>query len=234
MKRLPSGRFEVPIIWMEEQELGQSYNVCYERNRQLFGKLNETQIEQFLKILRDYQDSGIITVTNKKETEGYFVPFVLVWRKSSTTPLRVCLDASQRTNNGVSANDIQVIGPRLQPDIVIQLLKFRRDLVAVIADISQMYLNILVRPEDRKFQKSILNIPGYETQQITYNILMFGGRCSPYVSQKVIKQLAFEEREQFPLGCQLLDSSTYIDDIAFSVGDSEQGKRAIQELIDGN
>lgn len=63
-------------------------------------------------------------------------------------------------------------GPKLQPDIVVQLLGFRRYPFAFVSDVSQMYPSISVRPEDRKYQRSILNIPGQPVQEIQYNTVL--------------------------------------------------------------
>lgn len=63
-----------------------------------------------------------------------------------------------RRRNGLSYNDIQLIGRKLQPDLVMQLLKFRQHKFCITADISQMCLNILIQEEDRKYQRSIILI----------------------------------------------------------------------------
>lgn len=228
-KRLPCGRYEVPLIWGSQQELGNSYNICFRRNRRLLEKLDKTQIQEVLNVLRKYRDSDIIRVC--KDNEGtYYAPFVFVWRNTVTTPLRICLDASQKSSNGLSVNDIQLVGAKLQPDIVEQLLRFRQHRVAVIADISQMYLNIRVREEDRKYQRSILNIPESPVQEIEYNTVLFGATCAPFLAQRVIKQLAIDEKERFPLGADVLKTCAYIDDIAYSKPSNDMAKESLKEL----
>ena len=53
----------------------------------------------------------------------YFLPHHAIIRNSSTTTkVRVVFDGSQKTDNGVSLNDLQHIGPALQADIYAILL----------------------------------------------------------------------------------------------------------------
>lgn len=49
-RRLPCGRYEVPLIWGTDQELGDSYNVCFQKN-------------QVVDLFRAQSDSDIIHKT---------------------------------------------------------------------------------------------------------------------------------------------------------------------------
>lgn len=229
--RQPDGRYVVPLIFGLESQLGDSYNVCFRRNQRTFQKLNDVQTKEFLKILSNYQTDGIISLCSDKKEGNYYAPFVLVWRSSLTTPLRICLDDSQKSSNGLSVNDIQLVGKKLQPDLMEHLLRFRQNPVAIIADIAQMYLQILIREEDRKFQRSIINLPGHHVQEIEYNTLLFGATCAPFLSQRVIQSLAKDEAENYPLGAAVLRESAYIDDVIFSTKDNQTAKKTLLELI---
>ena len=55
---------------------------------------------------------------------------------SSTTKLRVVFDASAKSSNGISLNDILMVGPTLYPSITDILIRFRSYKVAISADIS--------------------------------------------------------------------------------------------------
>lgn len=230
-ERLPTGQYVVPLLWGTDRKLGDSYNVCFKRNQRVLERLKPVQVSQMLDVLSAYRDADIITLCSDGKQGEYYAPFVMVWRKSVTTPLRICLDASQKSTNGLSVNDIQLIGAKLQPDLVEQLLRFRQHPVAMIADIAQMYLNILVREADRKFQRSILNLPGRPVQEIEYNTVLFGATCAPYLAQRTIKQLAHDEVENYPEATNILLTSCYIDDIIYSVEDIKQAQETIDQLI---
>lgn len=55
----------------------------------------------------------------------YYLPHHCVIKESSaTTKLRVVFDASSKTTEGVSLNDILMVGPVLQQDLFSILLRF--------------------------------------------------------------------------------------------------------------
>ncbi|KRX48755.1 hypothetical protein T09_14883, partial [Trichinella sp. T9] len=60
---------------------------------------------------------------------------------------RVVFDGSAEMN-GASLNRCLEPGPKLQPDLVAILLRFRRSRIGIQADIEKMYLQIGLRPED--------------------------------------------------------------------------------------
>ncbi|KRZ64076.1 hypothetical protein T08_10293, partial [Trichinella sp. T8] len=51
--------------------------------------------------------------------------------------------------NGTSLNKCLDTGPKLQPDLVAVILRFRRSRITLQADIEKMYLQVRLRPEDR-------------------------------------------------------------------------------------
>ena len=56
----------------------------------------------------------------------YFLPHHAVFKhSSSTTKLRVVFDGLAKTTNGLSLNDILLVGPNVQQDLSSILLRFR-------------------------------------------------------------------------------------------------------------
>lgn len=231
-KRLPNGMWETPLILTYEKELGDSFGICAKRNARVLGKLTPAEAEQVINLLKAQRDAKIITVVDDDREGAYFNPIVLVWKKSLTSPLRICFDGSQNSSSGVSGNDLQLAGPPLQPLVIGQLLKFRKSTTAIIADLAQMYLNISVRPEDRRFQRSVINFPGRPVQVIEYQRVFFGSKCSPFLAQAVIKKVAERVQHTHPLAFTVLMASCYIDDLSFSVPSIEIGIDTLRELYE--
>lgn len=48
---------------------------------------------------------------------------------------RVVFDGSSKTTNGKSFSDIQMVGEKLQLDLADQLMRFRFNLIAIVADV---------------------------------------------------------------------------------------------------
>ena len=72
----------------------------------------------------------------------------MVRPEKATTKVRVHFNGSAQ-QNGKSFNSESLPGSKLQSDIVDILVKFRKELVALAGDVSQMYHQILPRPVDR-------------------------------------------------------------------------------------
>lgn len=84
---------------------------------------------------------------SRLEETAYYLPHHCVFRnENSTTKIHVVFDASATTDNGVSLNDIQMVGPTLQDDLFTILVRFRAH-IYVIADIEKMFRQILVNPK---------------------------------------------------------------------------------------
>jgi len=91
--------------------------------------------------LAEYEARGHIhaILSDKYECSLYHMPHHAVLKDSATTRLRVVFNASAPSANGSSVNDHQLIGPKLQTNIVSIILRWRLYRVVFCADIAQMY-----------------------------------------------------------------------------------------------
>ena len=71
-----------------------------------------------------------------------------------TTKVRIVFDASAQ-HQGISLNNASNKGPDLQQDLFQILLRFRKNKVALTCDISEMFMQIEIKPEDRKYFRFI-------------------------------------------------------------------------------
>lgn len=84
---------------------------------------------------------------------SYFVLHQPVLRPDSvSTKLRVVFDASIKTDNGKSLNDMLMPGPNLQNELLSIMLRFRACIYVLTADIAMMFRQIEIAEEDRKLQ----------------------------------------------------------------------------------
>ena len=73
--------------------------------------------------IREYMDLGHTTLIdhgaiNSGASNIYYLPHHAVFKHSSlTTKLRVVFDGSSKTTNGLSLNDILLVGPNVQQDL---------------------------------------------------------------------------------------------------------------------
>ena len=102
-------------------------------------------------------------------------------------------DRSAFSTPGVSLNDTLHTRPKLQEDLFDILLRFRSHQYVLTGDIDKMYRQILIRPEDRKYQLILWrNFKGeFDTYQL--NTVTFGLSAAPYLALRCLKQLADDE-----------------------------------------
>ncbi|XP_035917758.1 uncharacterized protein LOC118515158 [Anopheles stephensi] len=134
-RRNEDGRYivQLPKVADYERELGESYEISLKR----FGAVerrkerDECLREEYHKFMEEYIQLGHMTriADEKNGNQGikYYLPHHAVLKlDSSTTKCRVVFDGSCRTDSGKSLNDILLIGPQLQDDIVSIMMRFIR------------------------------------------------------------------------------------------------------------
>ncbi|XP_026475587.1 uncharacterized protein LOC113380636 [Ctenocephalides felis] len=162
---------------------------------------------------------------------AYYIPHFAVEKESSSTPLRVVFDASAKNAEFTSLNENLHVGPKLQTNICSILLNFRMGRIALMADIKQMYRNIWVREQDRKYQR-ILWRPSPDVPIGIYelNTVTFGLSSSPFQAIRTIKQLSRDERSKFSESLiKILENDIYIDDVVTSVDSLENTKIIVRD-----
>jgi hypothetical protein len=69
--------------------------------------------------------------------------------KRGKTTWRVVFDASAHENNAPSLNEVLEMGPNLLPEIFPILLRFRLYPIAIVSDIMQAFLQLVLDEKDR-------------------------------------------------------------------------------------
>lgn len=181
---------------------------CLENNTE-YGRLYTEFMSEY-----EYLDHMRKAPAELSETPIYYLPHHGVLREQSkTTKLRVVFNGSSITTSRTSLNDLLHIGPKIQPDISEVLLWVRRHRVIFATDITKMFRQIKVHPDDWDLQRIFWcdekgNIIPYQLTTVTY-----GTRSAPYLAVKVLHQLVEDEGEKFPLAVEPLIKGRYVDDI---------------------
>lgn len=122
----------------------------------------------------------------------YYLPHQAVVRDCSlTTKLRVVFDASAKTSNGKSLNDIMLTGPRLRHDIFDILTKWRLWKFVVTADVEKMYRQIRITPKHQLYQHILWReckenpIKEYKLTTVTY-----GTASAPFLAVRALLYIA--------------------------------------------
>lgn len=156
--------------------LGDSRNIALKLLYNLERRLSKDQnmYDAYRKFMRKYQSLG--HMKHASQPGRYFISYHAVTKQDGdVSKLRVVFDASCSTSSGRSLNEVLCIGPKLQNEITDILLKIRLKAYVFTANISKMYRQILVRPEDCAYQHILWReSPSDEVQEYELFTVTFG------------------------------------------------------------
>ena len=188
--------------------------------------------------MKEYYDLGHMTCA--PQSGSFLIPHHCVYKNpQSLSKLRVVFDASARpfplSDEIVSLNETLLTGPKLQRDVGDIILNFRCHQFFFTTDICKMYRQILIAPDDRRFQHILWRddtnkpIREYELSTVTYGL-----SCAPFLALRVLQQLASDEHLRFPRASKVLTSDVYVDDVvtgADTLQDALDLKNELMQLL---
>ncbi len=234
-----NGRYTVGIPWREgELRLGNNYDAALGRlqNQEKSLKPKGPDImKQYSHIFEEYEHKGYIKKVAKSETkEQWFLPhFPVIRPDKDTTKVRVVFDAAMKCQ-GKSLNDAIQSGPKMQREILDVLIRFRRAPVALIANISEMFLQVGLQKEDRPYHRFLWRDFDASKEPDVYEFqrLLFGNTASPFCSQYVLYIHAQTHRVDYPEAAESVDNSMYVDDLLDSTETVETAQHLQNQLSD--
>ena len=184
--------------------------------------------------IEQYIEKGYVKKIQEPEqsTAQWYLPHFPVLRpEKDTTKVRIVFDASARYENQ-SLNDVIFQGPKLQRDLFDVLLRFRRQPVAVVCDIAEMYLRIGIAHEDQPFHRFLWRGINQDRQPDIYQFdrVVFGVNSSPFQAQFVLQYHARKHMSEFPMAAETILRSTYMDDSMDSVMTEDEGIELHRQL----
>lgn len=237
VSRDATGRYITPLP-LKAIELGESHFRALNQFRRLEARLLRDPIlkDAYVAFMREYLDLGHMVPVPSPEnssTTTYYLPHHPVHRADDPpSKIRVVFNASAKSSNGNSLNDILLTGPKLQADIVALITRARTHRFIFTADIKQMYRQILVSPEHQDLQRIIWRfspeepLTSYRLRTVTYGV-----SSSPYIAIRTLQQLAQDEGPHYPLAASALVHDTYVDDIITGASSITAARQLRDQLI---
>ncbi|XP_075154313.1 uncharacterized protein LOC142227952 [Haematobia irritans] len=234
-----NGRIQVRLPFKQPSDkLGSSYEIAHRRFCYLEKRLekNPEHKKMYREFMNEYISLGHMSIVSFDELRDkhYVIPHHSVFRLQSTsTKLRVVFDASAKTSSNFSLNEILMVGPTIQQEIIITMLAFRLNKFAMCADICKMYRQFMVDQRDRKFQlvlwrdddSNALNL--YQLNTVTY-----GTSAAPFLAIRSLIFIADTFRDLFPIGTEVLRHDVYVDDILTGAENIPDLLRKKEEIIE--
>ncbi|XP_070075733.1 uncharacterized protein [Drosophila takahashii] len=188
--------------------------------------------EQYDSVIQEYLDLGHMhLVSPKDDSSNFYLPHHAVFKPdSTTTKVHVVFNASNKSSNGYSLNDILHTSPVLQSDLTTQILKWRFFRYVFNADITKMYRQILVHPDHTRFQRILCRDKEGKLCDYELNTVTFGVNCAPFLAIRVLQQLSQDVRDQYPLASDIISNFMYVDDVLAGAHTQQSAVSAIKEL----
>ncbi|KAL0895377.1 hypothetical protein ABMA27_011510 [Loxostege sticticalis] len=195
------GKFIVTMpLKADPSVLGNSYTLAKHRFLSLERRFQRDPDykAKYVDFMAEYERLGHMTENVDKPAPhsgnhvDYFIPHHGVIRESSTTTkLRSVFDASAPSSSGLSLNDILMVGPKVQEDLLSILLRFRQHKYVVSGDVEKMYRCIEVTPSQRSLLQIIFrNDPEKPLKTYSLNTVTYGTASAPYLATKCLVSLA--------------------------------------------
>ncbi|XP_062553189.1 uncharacterized protein LOC134218269 [Armigeres subalbatus] len=236
-----SGRFVVRLPLKENaNQMDSCRNLAIRRFFMLENRLqrNPELKAQYVDFIREYLQLGHCREVNVIDNiKPYYLPHHAVLRPgSSSTKCRVVFDASAKSApTNLSLNDVLLIGPVVQSDIVSIMLRFRLHQIVFSADITKMYRQINVHPDDTHKQRIYWREnPNDPLKILELLTVTYGTASAPFQATRCLVQLANEEEATFPVAANIIKSDCYVDDVlsgTATIDDAIEAQHQLQLML---
>ena len=234
------GHFELPLLWKNTSvRLPESLNMARKRlegvKRRLLrdDNMKEMYRKQMETVLsRDYAEEVRMNEWDARKRIWY-VPHHPVVNPNKPGKVRIVYDCAAKSH-GVSLNEELMKGPDLVNRLVGVLLRFRKDKVAIAADIESMFYQVRCAPEDRDSLR-FLWWPGgdlaKEAVPHRMKVHLFGAKSSPSCAAFALLEIARRFGKYFPTNVSdVIRKGFYVDNCLTTASNDEEGIQLIKNL----
>ncbi|KRZ51812.1 hypothetical protein T02_2473 [Trichinella nativa] len=148
--------------------------------------------------------------------------------KMTLNSISKLLERCQEAQNAVEAviTDDDEIEKETQ-----RLMDFEREIRSARRNITKMFLQIELHPEDRDVTRFVWRKQGEEMQRIyRFCRLPFGLCCSPFLAMSAVQDLAVNHRTEYTETATEVLRNMYVDDILLSCDDESTAQKMVAEL----
>lgn len=213
------GRYQTALLWKSEDTvMPDNYDNTLKRllnvenkldkDAELKRKYNE-QMEALIR--KDYAEPAPAERSPKRT---WYLPHFAVFNPMKPDKLRVVHDAAAKTR-GTSLNDQLLTGPDLLQSLPGVIMRFRQYPIAVTADISEMFMQIHIRPEDRDALRYLWRGDRRDDappEEYRMKSLIFGASSSPATAIYVMNRNAANFEQEHPEAVDAIRRKHYMDD----------------------
>jgi hypothetical protein len=138
----------------------------------------------------------------------------------------VVFNASPKTSTGQSLKEVLLCGQKRLPNLQFIQLRSRLPKYVSMADIKQMYRQILISPDDRDYLRILWRFDVSE-QVTTYHLCTYGTSCAPHQAIRTLRELAERKMEEYPNSADIIMKDMYVYDV-LAGAETEENAVSIQ------
>lgn len=238
MKRV-GNRIETRLPWKEDSiAFPDSKSNALKRLKFIENKMdkNPEYTDAYCRKLNDLLERGYVRKLSQEEVSAipnnqtWYLPHFGVVNPNKK--LRIVFDAAAKSNE-CCLNNYLSTGPDLYNSLMGILLNFRIKRIAFVADIKEMFLQVLVRQKDRRVQRFLWRGKNRTQEPDTYKIgvVFFGSTSGPCLAQTAKNKNAEKFKDQFPEAVEAILNDYYMDDYLGAADTEDEAIKLIQEII---
>ncbi|XP_013855911.1 uncharacterized protein LOC106511713, partial [Austrofundulus limnaeus] len=218
------------------QRLPNNRQLAYDRLmslRRSLGKRPEMKAH-FLEFMENMLARGHAEVAPSlaHNQECWYLPLFGVYHPKKPTKIRVVFDSSA-PYEGVSLNDVLLTGPDLNNSLVGVLMRFRKEQVAITADIEHMFHCFIVKESHRNFLRFLWykdNDMSCEIIEYRMRVHIFGNSPSPSVAIYGLKKAATTGEAEFGTDARrFIERDFYVDDALKSFPTEQEAVHVLRQ-----
>lgn len=224
--RTTEGRYVTGIpIRSDVIELGSSREAALRRFHALERRFErEPELrEKYVAGMNEMLEAGHLQEADHEPGRWHFyLPHHPVTRK-----FRIVFDPSCKTNLGISLNEAQMIGEKLQDDLFDLIMRFRTHRIGITADIRKMYLQVGIIEQQWDLQRTIWRADAQaDVKEYWLTRVTFGMSSAPHCAVRAMIQCARDQKNEYPQAARAIESDFYMDD-CLTGADSEEEARIL-------
>ncbi|XP_065177328.1 uncharacterized protein LOC135807825 [Sycon ciliatum] len=171
----------------------------------------------------------------KDGNDQWYLPhFPVVRSDKSTSKVRIVFDGAARWD-GHSINDEMFTGPALQNDMTSVLIRFSLEPVALVGDVSEMFLQVKLAERDQRYHRFLWYDDNGQVQVYQFTRVLFGAKASPYLAGRAVKEVIKHHGDEYDSDVvQCLSKDLYVDDMLSSLPSTQraiQAREQTQQLL---
>ncbi|XP_068238309.1 uncharacterized protein [Palaemon carinicauda] len=232
-----SGSWVAPLPFrVPRQSLPNNRQQALQRAMLLDASLRRNPVKQehFLTFMSKIFDNNHAELAPplKDHEECWYLPLFGVYHPKKPDQIRGVFDSSAKCH-GVSLNSVLLTGLNLTIDLLGVLIRFRKEMVAVTADIQHMFHCFLVREDHPNYLRFLWhkdNDIDNDLVEYRLRVHVFGNSTSPAVATLGLRKTAQASGRDFGNRVtQFVSRNFYVDDGLTSCGTKEEAINLIKD-----